>query len=120
MVLSEKIRLEKSMWHINNGMVILASVVLSGLVISVDTPWLAASSDGIVHDPTAVSPKGLVEFKRNPFSVREKTIAEASESKTFCLENSGSSVYSLKKRHDYYYQVYNAKCTAVMWNGAIL
>ncbi len=37
------------------------TVVLSGLVISVDTPWLAASPDGIVHDPTAVSPKGLVE-----------------------------------------------------------
>jgi len=39
------------------------TVVLSGLVISVDTPWLAASPDGIVHDPTAVSPKGLVELK---------------------------------------------------------
>ncbi len=37
------------------------TVVLSGLVNSVDSPWLATSPDGIVHDPTAVSPKGLVE-----------------------------------------------------------
>ena len=28
---------------------------MSGLVISIDNPWLAASLNGVVHDPTAIS-----------------------------------------------------------------
>ena len=35
----------------------------SGLVISEDNPWLAASPGGIVTDPTAPQPVGLVEIK---------------------------------------------------------
>lgn len=44
----------------------------SGLVVSMDNPWLAASPDGVVHDPTATPPDGLMELK-NPYSVREMT-----------------------------------------------
>ena len=57
----------------------------SGLVVSVTTPWLAASPDGLVYDPQADPSQGLVEFK-NPYSVRDKTLEEAVAScNTFCL-----------------------------------
>ena len=40
-----------------------------GLFISLDTPWLAASPDGLVHDPSDHSqPLGILEIK-NPYSV---------------------------------------------------
>ena len=35
----------------------------SGLVISTENPWLAASPDGLVTDPTKNPPQGIVEFK---------------------------------------------------------
>lgn len=34
-----------------------------GLVIHPDAPWLGASSDGFIFDPTAQPPFGLVEIK---------------------------------------------------------
>ncbi len=44
-----------------------------GLSISISNPWLAASPDGVVSDPSNPSQAlGLVEVK-NPFSVRDKT-----------------------------------------------
>ena len=46
---------------------------------------------------------GLIEIKC-PFSMREKTIAEACLTATFCLETKQSK-YKLKHRHDYYYQI---------------
>ncbi len=76
-----------------------------GLIISVATPYIAASPDGRVHDPTYAPPDGLVEIK-NPYSSRDKTIEEASESKNFYLQkgkkDNGEVVY---KRHDYYFQI---------------
>ena len=44
-----------------------------GLFISLVTPWLAASPDGLVHDPDDYSQTlGILEIK-NPYSVRELT-----------------------------------------------
>ncbi len=34
-----------------------------GLFVSLETPWLAASPDGLVHDPDASYPDGLLEIK---------------------------------------------------------
>ena len=34
-------------------------------------PWLGASPNGLVHDPTSDPPVGLVEFK-NPYSYSEE------------------------------------------------
>ena len=69
-------------------------------------PWLAASPDGVVHDPTSTLCEGLVECKA-PFSLKEQTIEEAYLTKiSFCSEKNeedGSVFYSLKKRHDYYF-----------------
>ena len=38
------------------------SVTKSGLVISLEHPWLVASPDGLVYDPNFDSPQGLVEL----------------------------------------------------------
>ncbi len=58
----------------------------SGLVISSENPRFAASTDGVVYDPTYSSPKGLVKVK-TPFLVKETTIKEThAMSKSFGLE----------------------------------
>lgn len=78
-----------------------------GLVISTETPYIGASPDARVHDPTYSPPHGLAEYK-NPYSSRQLSIDEACQSKTFFLqkeEKDGKITYSLKRRHDYYYQV---------------
>ncbi len=81
----------------------------TGLVISVDTPWLAASPDDRVEDPDAPQPLGVVEYK-NPFSARDMTLFEACDKvKSFCLERreeKGQIIYKLKRRHDYYFQIH--------------
>ena len=87
-----------------------------GLFVSPATPWLAASPDGLVYDPVnAVQPFGLVEFK-NPHSARAKTLDEACDSTTFCLEKEERGAYKLKKRHDYHYQIQcQLYCTNREW-----
>lgn len=88
----------------------------SGLVISTHNPWLAASPDGRVQDPNATPSQGLVEYK-NPFSMKDLTIEEAAENKTFCLEKKekgGQIVYSLKRKHNYFYQV-QMYCCSMKW-----
>ena len=42
----------------------------TGLVISTENPWLAASPDNCVHDPKATPTDGLVEYK-NPIFFQE-------------------------------------------------
>lgn len=81
----------------------------SGLVISVTNPWLAASPDEKVHDPsTAASPWGIAEYK-NPYTAIDLTLEEACDKvKQFCLEKiekNGEVSFRLKKRHNYYFQV---------------
>ena len=93
----------------NNGHPNLSSSK-TGLVISADTPWLAASPDDRINDPDSSQPFGLAEYK-NPYKVREMTLSEACEKcPSFCLskqmdKTSGSFSYYLKQRHNYYYQI---------------
>jgi len=62
------------------------TVSTSGLNISDESPWLAASPDGLVLDPSYTPVEGLVELK-NPSSVQDMTISEACESKKgFCIK----------------------------------
>lgn len=80
----------------------------SGLVISCDNHWLAASPDDRVNDPSSVQSQGVAEYK-NPFAAKDLTLEEACDKcKTFCLERrrqNGKQTFKLKKRHNYYFQV---------------
>ncbi len=91
-----------------------------GLAISLENPWLAASPDGLVTDPSdATRPLGLIEIK-NPHSVRSQTLVEACQKSSFCLENNNDS-FKLKTRHDYYYQVQTQLyCTGRCWCDFVL
>ncbi len=92
-----------------------------GLFISENNSWLAATPDGVVHDPSDTDhPYGLLEIK-NPFSVRDKSIQEActtpSTKNSFCLElDKKKETMRLKRRHDYYFQVQcQLYCVSVSW-----
>lgn len=71
-------------------------------------PFLGASPDAVVHDPTDRFPFGLAEVKC-PYSFRYQTPFEAAESKDFCcqleLNSSGSPSLKLKTTHPYFCQV---------------
>ncbi len=86
-----------------------------GLFVSHVSPWLAATPDGLVTDPSCSDNRsGLLEVK-NPFGIREETIDGACSNKTFCLEKKGSK-YQLKRKHGYYYQVQcQLYCTNESW-----
>ena len=88
----------------------------SGLFISLDDPWLAATPDGLVNDPSDTThPMGLVEIK-NPHSARSQTLTEASKK---CLEQNSS--FQLKTRLDYYYQIQTQLyCTGRHWCDFVL
>ena len=92
------------------------SVETCGLFVSTESPWLAASPDGLVTDPQdEASPLGLVEIK-NPYSAREQTLAEAAASSSFCLRQNKDGNHSLKPRHNYYHQVQcQLYCTQRDW-----
>lgn len=81
----------------------------TGLIISVSNPWLAATPDDRVYDPTATPSYGLAEYK-NPYSARDLSLSQACDTiKTFCLTkeqcSDGGVNYRLKQNHDYYYQI---------------
>jgi hypothetical protein len=65
-----------------------------GLFVSVEHPMIAASPDGVIDNNT------LCEFKC-PFSAYQKTISP--KSVPYLIEENGT--LTLKKTHDYYYQV---------------
>jgi len=75
-----------------------------GLVISATHPWLAATPDAWVKDPSASPPEGLVEFK-NPFSYKDLFLHEVIDCKRCnCLEKA-EGLLSLKRSHEYYFQI---------------
>ena len=86
----------------------------SGLVVSVNNPWLGASPDRLVHNPASDPPDGLVEFK-NPYSARDMTIDEAVRKvENFCP--CSDQKLQLKDNHEYYYQIQCAMyCTNRKW-----
>ena len=95
--------------------------VRTGLVVSLDNPWLAARADDKVHDPSATPPYGLIEYK-NPHSAKQLIILEACQQlKRFCLEKTEKNTYQLKPRHDYYYQIQcQLYCTNTEWCDYVL
>ena len=90
--------------------------VKTGLVISLDDPWLAASPDDKVHDPSAIPPHGLAKYK-NPHSAKQLTIPEAClQLKKICLEKTESNTYQRMTTTT----KFNASCTAQIQSGVIL
>lgn len=79
----------------------------SGFLISVTHPYLGASPDACVHDPTFEEIFGLAEIKC-PYSQRNNTPEEACSGKDLCctLEQSSTETrLKLKPSHPYYSQV---------------
>jgi hypothetical protein len=66
-----------------------------GFVIHPDTPWLGASPDGLVYDPSEPCPFGLIEMK----CPNVKSYVDC----PYLKMTSGK--LSLKKTHAYYWQV---------------
>lgn len=75
----------------------------SGLVISLENPFLAASPDRILR--CECHGYIVVEVKC-PYTHRDSTINRAMETdKQFCLELAEDGSIQLKKKHSYFYQV---------------
>jgi len=72
-----------------------------GLMVCTAHPWLAATPDGWVTDPEAVTSEGLVEFK-NPYSYKDLAVSNAINiNKCDCLVITNGRV----QLHSYYCQV---------------
>ena len=98
-------------------------VTKCGLIVDASEPWLAASPDGIVLDPTmSEHNRGCLEVKC-PFVCEKMTILEASRQvAAFCLVENSGKMY-LSESHGYYYQIQtqmhvtNLKwCDFVIWH----
>ena len=74
-----------------------------GLVVNPRWQWLGASPDALITDTKEESFYGGVEVKC-PSSKCSKTILEACEDKSFCLEVIDGKP-CLKKKHVYYHQI---------------
>ena len=86
-----------------------------GLVISHTHPWLAATPDGWVYDPTATPSHGLVEFK-NPHAYRNSSLNDAITTKKCECLTTETGCKQLNCTHTYYYQVQMAMfCTKREW-----
>lgn len=91
----------------------------SGFVVSEMYPYLGASPDAVVHDPTSSNPFGLAEVKC-PYSFRDKTPSEAAQSGDFCCSlGDGKSALKLKRSHSYFCQI-QVKWPSQSTTGVIL
>ena len=81
------------------------SVYDVGLVVSPSTPFLGASPDGKVFDPSERSPFGLIEIKV-PYSWRNSTFEEACADTNFtCHFSDGKPRLKVHHKTGYYAQV---------------
>ena len=92
----------------------------SGLTIHSSHHWFGASPDGLVYDPKADDPEGIVEYK-NPYAVRAMSLRDAAHRKDFCLALTDDGSLSLKRTHNYYYQVQaTMSCTGRKWCDLVI
>ena len=78
----------------------------SGFIINPAYPFLGASPDGAVYNPSnAQQPFGFVEIKC-PYSHRHVSLAEACKTSSFCCElDTTTGHLRVKESHQYYAQV---------------
>lgn len=74
----------------------------SGLLVDPSCPWLGASPDRLIFDPTEASVHGLLEVKC-PYSLKGKSVDEIGD--TYCMKKDNNGVFRLDRTHMYYYQV---------------
>ena len=80
-------------------------VTPSGVIINPAHPFLGASPDGAVYDPSNhKEPYGYLEVKC-PFSVKSLTPVQACDRSGFCCRLSNTGHLELKQSHQYYAQV---------------
>jgi len=91
----------------------------AGFFVSSDNPYIGATPDGLVD--CKCCGRGIVEVKC-PFCLKDKTFDQMGSG--FCLGQSESGQYFLKKDHQYFYQVQmqlfvtKAKyCDFVVWTS---
>ena len=74
----------------------------TGIFINIEQPWLAATPDGVVHDPSESVSRhnGLLEIKC-PYSARHKSLTDACKELNTILNDK----VTLKTTHNYYYQI---------------
>jgi len=88
-----------------------------GLAVSSTYPWLAATPDGLVIDPSAspLPPEGLLEFK-NPYSYKDNLLQDAFDSKKCNNLTNIEGSFSLRHNHEYYHQgQFAIFCTSQTW-----
>ena len=80
-------------------------VTKSGFIINPSFPFLGASTNEAVYDPSNQDqPFGFVEVKC-PYSARDKTPLEAAADCFCCNSTSSCSSLTLKRHHTYYAQI---------------
>ena len=84
----------------------IKACVECGLVVNAQAPWLGASPDCLLYDPSEEKPYGIGEVKC-PSSKKDMTIEEACMDSSFYLQvaNENDPKPMLKKDHAYYFQV---------------
>jgi len=77
----------------------------SGFIVNPSFPYLGASPDAAVYDPSNdKQPFGFVEIKC-PYSARDTTPYDAAQSSKFCCTVNSDGDIVLKEKHAYYSQV---------------
>lgn len=72
-----------------------------GILVDPQSPWLGASPDRLVFDPTETSPHGVLEVKC-PYSAFHSVSPDVDG---LCMGKDSAGVYRLKREHAYYFQV---------------
>ena len=82
------------------------TVCASGFIVSTSHPFLGASPDGAVYDPSnSLQPFGFLEIKC-PYSARDMSPLEACMNSGFCCRvDSTTECVRLKESHTYFSQV---------------
>ena len=86
-----------------------AKANITGVHIDTTHCWLAASPDGLVFDPLAINPEGVLEIKC-PFTAKDTPLLNLctnpkKKSQFFMKYDQQTRKFSLKRQHPYYYQV---------------
>ncbi|XP_077535926.1 uncharacterized protein LOC144148223 [Haemaphysalis longicornis] len=73
-----------------------------GLVVDPSCPWLGASPDRLIFDPSETPMHGLLEVKC-PYSQKGKSVSQIEEA--FYMVKDHQGIFRLDRSHDYYFQV---------------